>query len=97
MFFSGSITLFGQNCGTPSATDADELFFGKFIHKRLKGKNTWAGAVTVNYVPVKVHINRNDDGSGGVDLFALNAKFAELNRAFLPVGFRRFVRQRRSH
>ncbi|NBB19112.1 hypothetical protein GVN20_07080 [Runella sp. CRIBMP] len=80
------IPLFGQNCGTSSPTDADELFFGKFIHKHAKSKNTRAGAVPLKYVPVKVHIIRNDDGSGGVDLIALNAKFAELNRAFLPVG-----------
>ncbi len=80
------IPIFGQNCGTSSPTDADELFFGKFIHKRIKDKNTRASAVAINYVPVKVHIIRNDDGSGGVDLFALNSKFTELNRAFLPVG-----------
>lgn len=83
-----SACTYAQSCGTPNPTAEDEIFFNKFklIQKKASNKTARIQSNAITYLPVKVHIIRNDDGSGGVSIASINDRFAALNRDFLPLG-----------
>lgn len=69
------------SCGT-ELTSENELYFKKV--KKERKQQTYKLTSNVN-IPVKVHIVRNSDGSGGISAADFNNILNELNTAYLPM------------
>ncbi len=77
--------LLSQGCGT-EVTDQTEAF----LEKHLKQMNAFDGALTrgIRDFPLKVHIIRRSDGTGGMGLFSLKAAINNLNRHYINANVR---------
>jgi hypothetical protein len=79
--------LTAQNpaCGTPDITPAQEQA-NQILLQQIKQQNAnKKSPLNTTWIPIKPHIFRYDDGSGGVGLRELNNGLAQLNQQFLPM------------
>jgi len=82
LFLLFSISSYSQlPCATPSPTPEQYLNTKNVISKLAVQKN--AGTTCI---PIRAHIIRQSNGTGGVTLEALNEGIAELNEYYLPAG-----------
>jgi hypothetical protein len=77
--------LLSQPCGT-IVTEEQEAF----IARHLKQMGTFDGVMTrgIRDFPLKVHIIRNSDGTGGMGLFSLKAAINNLNNYYISSNIR---------
>lgn len=77
--------LLSQACGTV-VTEEQEAF----VEEHLKEMNAFNGAMTrgIRDFPLKVHIIRKSDGTGGMGLFSLKAAIANLNKFYINANIR---------
>lgn len=77
--------LLSQACGT-EVTEQTEAF----LEKHLREMNAFDGALTrgIRDFPLKVHIIRRSDGTGGMGLFSLKAAINNLNRHYINANIR---------
>lgn len=75
-------------CGTPSISPTAALSLVQQANLALQRKRaSGATFTTVTYVPIRPHIFRRSDGSGGLDLATLNQVMALTNSHYLLNGF----------
>ncbi len=74
-----------EACGTV-VTEEQEAF----VAKHIKQMNAFNGAMTrgIRDFPLKVHIIRKSDGSGGMGLFSLKAAISNLNKYYINANVR---------
>jgi hypothetical protein len=77
--------LMSQACGTV-VTEEQEAF----VQRHLKQMNAFDGAMTrgIRDFPLKVHIVRRADGTGGMGLFSLKAVVNNLNQHYINANVR---------
>ncbi|QOD61779.1 T9SS type A sorting domain-containing protein [Polaribacter haliotis] len=63
-------------------TSENEIYFKNV--KKVRKKQTFKLTSNAN-IPIKVHIVRNSDGSGGISETGFNTILSELNAAYLPM------------
>ena len=77
--------LLSQPCGT-TITEEQEAF----VERHLKEMNSFDGVMTrgIRDFPLKVHIIRKSDGTGGMGLFSLKATISNLNKYYINANIR---------
>jgi hypothetical protein len=77
--------LLSQPCGT-TITAKQEAF----VEQHLKDMSTFDGVMTrgIRDFPLKVHIIRKSDGTGGMGLFSLKATIGNLNKYYINSNIR---------
>lgn len=77
--------LLSQTCGTV-VTEEQEAF----VERHLKDMNAFDGVMTrgIRDFPLKVHIIRKSDGTGGMGLFSLKATISNLNKYYINANIR---------
>lgn len=77
--------LLSQSCGTV-ITEEQEAF----VERHLKDMNAFDGVMTrgIRDFPLKVHIIRKSDGTGGMGLFSLKATISNLNKYYINANIR---------
>ena len=84
MFDAFYVEIQAQNinpCGTPALTDIERDFLLNTVYNQPLARN--AGTTCI---PIKPHIVRETNGTGGSTLTSLNQGLANLNHHFLPAG-----------
>ena len=78
-------SLLSQACGTEITAQTEA-----FVEKHLKEMKAFDGALTrgIRDFPLKVHIIRQSDGTGGMGLFSLKAAINNLNRHYINANVR---------
>lgn len=78
-------SLLSQACGTEVTAQTEA-----FLEKHLKKMNAFDGALTrgIRDFPLKVHIIRRSDATGGMGLFSLKAAINNLNRHYINANVR---------
>ncbi|TGE15408.1 zinc-dependent metalloprotease [Hymenobacter elongatus] len=73
------------SCGTPPLTEAErQVILQRILPVQQQLASRPAG--TVNYVPIKLHMVRRDDGTGGLTALQVMSRIAECNRSFIASG-----------
>lgn len=77
--------VLSQACGTV-VTEEQEAF----VEKHLKEMNAFNGAMTrgIRDFPLKIHIIRRSDGTGGMSLFNLKTAINDLNKFYINANIR---------
>jgi hypothetical protein len=77
--------LFSQACGTVVTPEQEA-----FVQRHLSEMSAFDGTLTrgIRDFPLKVHIIRKSDGSGGMGLFSLKAAIANLNNYYINANVR---------
>jgi hypothetical protein len=76
------------SCGTPHESIESITARENLILKLKKEFATFyqTASLTVQYIPIKAHILRQSNGTGGVSLADLNTALAQVNRYYISVG-----------
>jgi hypothetical protein len=76
-------------CGTPSRKAPESIAAreNRILQIKQQFAETFESANhTVQYIPIKAHILRKSDGTGGLSLADLNTALAQINRYYINVG-----------
>lgn len=74
-----------EPCATPSPTEQQIRRYQEWV-RTIKVTPTNKVATSLQYVPIRFHVIRRDDGSGGTDLATLNQAIVVLNQLYRQAG-----------
>ncbi len=75
-----------HNCGTPAKTEAQMRYTLDVIDKMAATRNAGTTAL-----PIRIHIIRMDDGTGGIDMEDVNIGLSYLNYYYKEIGAEFFI------
>ena len=84
LLFGGSRSLAQAVCGNPQLTDDQVALQEKRLGQR-KNKPSARLAAQIQYIPIRFHVVRQSDGTGGVDMTSLNRALVLLNQVYQPI------------
>lgn len=74
-----------DQCGTPHLTSTELATHERWVAKRLQNRSARLSA-QVQYIPIRFHVLRRNDGTGGADMASLNSALVLLNQLYQPAG-----------
>lgn len=83
--FITSMTLAQDNCATPFIAKTQLTWQKKILSLRTRTQPARL-ASSIQYIPIRFHVVRRNDGTGGISLSSLNQSLVLLNQAYQPAG-----------
>ncbi|MGV3559977.1 GEVED domain-containing protein [Larkinella arboricola] len=76
-----------------SSASVEQIHQTRLVLKQYQAtvKNKRVATVPLTYIPLKVHLVRNNDGTGGAQVSSLMTALAGMNTQFLPAGIQFYL------
>ncbi|MEZ0484988.1 GEVED domain-containing protein [Fibrella aquatica] len=85
VLLTGGISVAQHVCGTPHLTDAEMMGREKIIRSKTLFRSA-RQSTTMQYIPIRFHVLRRDNGTGGASVSSLNQAIVLLNQLYQPAG-----------
>ncbi|MBO0948161.1 GEVED domain-containing protein [Fibrella forsythiae] len=74
-----------DDCATPAISNAQLAWQSKLLALQSRTQSTRL-ANTLQYIPIRFHVVRRSDGTGGLSISSLNQSLVLLNQVYQPAG-----------